>query len=397
MKYYGFNPFIQAYQDGKRGVLYDLLEGDIFEVAPWVVDLFSGKVYRSYEELRRHASKLDINEEELKRIIEEGKQNGIILELGRPYWRNEITQYMEFNKSQTISSLEFSTLWLQPTSKCDQNCSFCNSFINCTCFGGETEWEAKELENLFNDLERFKGMIGRVEIFGGNPLLYPGLETLLLRTCKINPKIINVNIPFSIEHWRLERLLKFKSICKTKFQITLLVFPAYNNISSIKEWKKKDFGMKFKLFLDQEEKRLEWMEKLDGISFSEEFILKKDLSNIGWFKEKLKDNFLESVSFFDFFSRKHWHRCWENSFSINSEGKVKPCLWSQFVFGNWEEGKVIDIIDNINTGKYYLISSSLEKIEGCRNCAYRFGCKDCRAITEFLTGDSRAKNPLCDK
>ncbi len=125
--------------------------------------------------------------------------------------------------------------------------------------------------------------------------------------------------------------------------------------------------------------------------------MKKDMSNLEWYKERIKDYSLEGVFLYEFYYRKNFHRCWGNSFSIDCEGNVKPCLWSDLIFGNWKNGNIADILANSVIGDAFGIVNSLGKIEGCKDCIYRFGCKYCRVITEFLTGKRQAKNPLCEK
>ncbi len=297
MKYYGFNPFIQALQDCKRGVIYDLLEGEVFEVTPCVVELFSGNIYKSYKEIMEEALKLNVSEKELKNIILEGKESGIILELSKPYWRNEVVQ----SKLDIIVQHWTSILILQPTGKCDQNCSFCNSFVNCVCFGKDKEWAEKELKNLFKNLKKFEGKIGRVEIYGGNPLLYSKLDKFLLEIYKLKPRLININIPIFSSPLKVERLLGFRHHYKINFQITFLGFPAYNNIFLSPFIKENKYGAKIKLLFDQNDYDVEQFEEKGDFGFSKEFLLKKDLSNLDWFKEKKRENFLEGVHYFDFF------------------------------------------------------------------------------------------------
>ncbi len=397
MKHFGFNPFVRALRNQKEGIIYDLLEGNIYIVPPQVVDLFSGKTYKSYEKLKRDASKSMIGEEELKKLIEVGKSTGVILEVSKSYWRNEIMPPMEYqfpSKGEIVFS--FKKIWLQPSGKCDRKCDFCNSFLNCCCFSNGKEWRKNELEILLKDLERFEGFIELLEIFGGNPLLYSHIEVLLSGLKRLKPKLINLNIPITSTQQLLdERIRKLKQYCKIDFEITFLVFQTSKDISLLKVSELAGRN-KIKILLvgEKNEFRKELKEKS---TFKLEYLLKKDLSNIEWYKEKVKDNFLEPVYFFDFYYRKYSHRCWGDSFSIDSEGRVKPCLWSDRIFGSWDKGRIIHIIDELNLEESFGMQKSLGKIEGCGDCIYRFGCRDCRVIAEFLSGQPKAKNPLCER
>lgn len=399
MKYYGFNPFIQAFTNGKIGIIYDLLEGSIYEVPPVVVEFFSGNEYKSYDEIKKVALKFKINGRKLKRILKEGKQEGIILELNKAYWRDEIRDDLERHVYKADLPLFYSTIWLQPTSVCDKNCSFCNSFINCCCFRKNKEWGRVELENFLIDLKRIERKIGKIEIYGGNIFLYSEIDYLLASLLKLRPQLVNINIPLS--PLLNNKISTLKSLLQRKFQITLLAFPAYEDISYLLSIKKElDNKIKVNLLLD-EEIELEKIGKMQKtFSASTEFLLKKDLSNIEWYRDKTKSPFMEAVYIFGFYFRKHFHRCWGSSFGVDSEGIVKPCLWSNFTLGHWVEGKIINVLDalfnELSEGKSFGMATSLGNIEGCKDCIFRFGCKDCRVIAEFLTGNIKSKNPLCE-
>jgi organic radical activating enzyme len=400
MKYYGFNPFISAHQNAKEGVIYDLIGGDIYRVPPKVVELFSGNIYKSYEDIKEKAFKFGINENEVKNIIEEAKKKGIILELNKPYWRNEIKTSLESYYSLKQLPYFFRKVILQPTSKCDKNCNFCNNFVNCCCFEYGKEWGDKELENFLINIERFKGLIEVVEIFGGNPLAYSNIEKLISGLNKIHLKIVNINFPISSSfQWVEDKISKLKKICKTNLKTTFLVFPAYEDISLFLS--KIHIGGTIKLFLDNKiaeeiEKKIEKGNK--KFIFYKKYLLRKDLNNLEWYKEKINDKSLEGVHIHEFYFRKHFHRCWGYSFSVDYEGKIKPCLWSDIVFKSWEKGESLEaFIDDYNNTEGFYLDNNLENIEGCKNCIYRFSCNDCRVVAEYLAQKRKAKNPLCEK
>ncbi len=186
MRFYGFHPFIRAYCNERRGIIYDLLEASIYEVPPQIVKLFSGKIYKSYDDLLKEASEYGIDEKELKNIIEEGKNSGIILELSKAYWKNEIKTPLETELSMggKTSPVFFSRIILQPTGICNKNCSFCNNFINCCCFTRKREWSKEEMRALMDDFQRYRGMVNTIELYGGNPLLYSDFGELLRNVVK---------------------------------------------------------------------------------------------------------------------------------------------------------------------------------------------------------------------
>ena len=52
--------------------------------------------------------------------------------------------------------------------------------------------------------------------------------------------------------------------------------------------------------------------------------------------------------------------------------------------GNIKETK--EFYKLLGDNYYYLKSLSKEKIEGCSECAYRYGCLECRALEMSATG-----------
>lgn len=398
MRYYGFNPFIRAYHNGKEGIVYDLLDGNIFKVSPQIVELFSRKIYRSYEDIKKQAIKFQMNEKEIRNIIDEGLNNGIICELGGDYWRNEIIPPIELQAIKKEFIFFYKRVYLQPTGDCNIKCDFCNTFLNCMCFKGKREWSEDELGNILKELGRFKGMIEEVEIWGGNPLLYSGLENLIKGLNRAQPKLVSINIPFFSSIPGIENeILKLKSICKSYFLPTFLLLPENRDSLSILLNLKARINLKIKFLTAEESHCKADMNNIHygNALFSKEHLLRKDLNNLDWFKNAIKADFLEGVTFYDFYFRKNFHRCWGCSIAIDFNGNVKPCLWSYYTFGSWKDGKIMHVLDNLKNTELFWLDVNMGNIEGCKDCIYRFGCKDCRVITEFLTGNIKSKNPLC--
>lgn len=398
MRYYGFNLFIRAFHNGKEGIVYDLLEGNIFKVSPHIVELFSRKTYQSYKDIIKQAMKFQMNEKEIRNIIDEGLNNGIICELRGDYWRNEIIPPIELQAIKKEFVFFYKRIYLQPTGNCNIKCDFCNTFLNCMCFKGEREWSEDELENILMELKRFKGIIEEIEIWGGNPLLYSGLEKLIIGLNRAQPRLVNINIPLFIPIPEVEdKILKLKNICKTHFSLTFLLFPENKDSLLILLNLKSRINLKIKFLIAEEPFCKKDMNNIhyENSLFSKEYLLRKDLNNLDWYKNAIKTNFLEGVTFYDFYFRKNFHRCWGCSIAIDFNGNIKPCLWSRYAFGHWKDGKIMHFLDDLKNTELFWLDVNFGNIEGCKDCIYRFGCKDCRVITEFLTRNIKSKNPLC--
>jgi len=400
MNYYGFNSFIFAVYRDDDGLLYDLLKADVYQVPSHFVKIFDKNSYTAYETLLQRISKEGIGEDQLRAFLNEGMTNGTILEFPQPFWRNEIKTPMEtgFNSQEKKIPGEYFNVWLQPSGKCDQFCHFCNRYVNCSCVSNDSEWSENELDNLLKDLWRFKGMLLKVSVHGGNPLLYPHFDKMLSGLKQLKPVIIRLVIPFSRNSDLFKNKIQdLKDASESNIIFSFNIYPTHCNVNDLIELIPP--GSELNLLIDSNE-----CEKVDdvglkkgGFKIKKKYLLKSDLSNIAWYKEKINNDFFESLEYNEFFIRKHLHKCWGCSFAINAKGEVKPCLWSDQIFSSWQEGKVSQIlIDDIDVSLFYR-ENNLENIEGCKECIYRYGCKDCRVTAEFLAKARRAKNPLCEK
>ena len=99
------------------------------------------------------------------------------------------------------------------------------------------------------------------------------------------------------------------------------------------------------------------------------------------------------VDIFMYFYNQQFNPCWGNKIAINSQGDIKPCLWSDIIIGNISRDNVKDLIF---TGKFDLYwELSKNKFKVCNECEFRFLCPDCRVVTLKETGSIYAKTSYC--
>lgn len=85
--------------------------------------------------------------------------------------------------------------------------------------------------------------------------------------------------------------------------------------------------------------------------------------------------------------------CWQGKAVIASGGDVYPCIMQRDApAGNVRQERLASILDN-GIRRYWDLS--YDKIETCRDCEYRYACKDCRPVTFGPTGDLTAKSIYC--
>ena len=89
----------------------------------------------------------------------------------------------------------------------------------------------------------------------------------------------------------------------------------------------------------------------------------------------------------------HRNTCWYGKFVVMPTGKVAPCIFERgLLLGDLSRQSVGEILQSDALKKCWLLDFS--QIEECRECEYRFACKDCRPLARAC-GTPLAKNPRC--
>lgn len=80
-----------------------------------------------------------------------------------------------------------------------------------------------------------------------------------------------------------------------------------------------------------------------------------------------------------------YNNCLYGKTSINLSGNVTPCpMMNRYVLGNIREQSLLEILAD---PKYYeLTKMTGDKIEKCKDCAFRTNCIDCRALESQASG-----------
>jgi radical SAM protein with 4Fe4S-binding SPASM domain len=103
-----------------------------------------------------------------------------------------------------------------------------------------------------------------------------------------------------------------------------------------------------------------------------------------------KPSFYTSKDYF--FKAYQVNTCWYGKFSITDNGRVIPCEFCRDLsYGNVKANLISQIIKSEMLQKYWHFDFS--QIDECKNCEYRFGCKDCRALQNIK--NIYKKNPRC--
>ncbi len=85
--------------------------------------------------------------------------------------------------------------------------------------------------------------------------------------------------------------------------------------------------------------------------------------------------------------------CWYGKFAIAENGDVLPCVFERGItYGNLKEISIKQLLESSTLDQYWHMDFT--QIEECRDCEYRFACKDCRPLG-MLNGGINKKNMRC--
>ncbi|MEL6048772.1 radical SAM protein [Methanothrix soehngenii] len=88
------------------------------------------------------------------------------------------------------------------------------------------------------------------------------------------------------------------------------------------------------------------------------------------------------------------HPCLGHTISICSDGKAIPCpMMRKYALGNVGKSPLYSIFQDFYLDKFWKLT--LDKIDRCSSCEFRFACSDCRALEEALTGSHLGKRLCC--
>ena len=98
-------------------------------------------------------------------------------------------------------------------------------------------------------------------------------------------------------------------------------------------------------------------------------------------EEQIKDFEIHSPNFKAskqlFYSNILGNSCLYGKLSINQNGEVYPCEFMRNSYGNLKRESLDEIIDKLKANVW---SITHDQISDCKDCEFRFACKDCRHL-----------------
>ena len=97
----------------------------------------------------------------------------------------------------------------------------------------------------------------------------------------------------------------------------------------------------------------------------------------------------------DYFDKAAYvNTCWHRKIVVSTNGNVYPCEFERnIVYGNVLKNSIYEIISSFKTKECWKISFA--KVERCKDCEFRFACKDCRPLAFAENGNLFHTSPRC--
>ena len=390
--------------EGINGLcIYDLINGDIVELEDRFQDVF-----------KRYLDTQALSATDNFDIINELVHSN----LGFLTYQNNIyIDDVDFSHSPMFESLlmpnyTISNIFLELTNKCNLNCLFCSEEnkiyrstgckkydYNITNFR-EVDYESVVMQAKMLD-------VTRVIIIGGEPLLEKKKLENILNLCSgldLTP-VVYSNGSISFTDVIKDLLIKTdgKVVIQSLFNNDedYAMFTGVNGVWSKQKSNVDSLlgkGIRVRIivplgrFNDTMENTAINYFSAKKIPVTVQYIMPYPENN--FYSVKLKDDMLDRSKFLDrvnpliYYRHKKQQFCFSNMLAISYNGDIYACpSLRDFPLGKVSTHKLREIFDNETYSK--LAGLSKDKIKGCSNCKFRYGCTVCRALEYYATGDIR--------
>jgi len=374
-----------------------------------IYNLVTGRVYSLNHDARKAIIDLIHNQidgtETTLNIISELTKTGLISDDFKPFHVP--------TKEQSECNLRCA--WLELTPSCNLRCIHCYS--NTSSHNSENTLSTFEWQDVIEQLS----LIGCEEIrfIGGEPTLYPDLVALIEKAIKLNIKIkLYTNGTYFPNN-----LLHSLHVYNVAVQVSIYGHTSkiHDSITGVSGSLKKlesniklmlDLGIKLTCKIVVMKNNEDYINEINRYlsSFNPSLLpiasydiirptnCESDNKYIPTKAEVINSSYLTKPSFNiskkRFFDAIRHNTCWYRKLAIKSYGDIIPCIFERnAVISNVRKQKIADIINSEDIKSYWNLDFS--QIENCKDCEFRFACKDCRPLTKATTNNCFAQNPRC--
>ena len=396
-KYFKLNSYCNFIREKNNSCLYNLVTGDMISI-----DIMNVEMLSNSEDNIPLDKIHNLNMDFYKQLYD--------MQMGKFYEKPVYIEKMHKGltpllKTVIKENINIKNLFIELGIECNLDCKFCIKDDN-TLFR-KTGCKRWKVSNVKLDINQWKQIVSQayklgctaISFIGGEPFLYIddikeiikyakllGINNFVIYTngTILNDDIVNFILKYSID-LKIQILssneINYEKICG----IEGIYKKILNNLKTITA-KSVNYSLVFLI------NRLNENEVEDVISYytsytkniNIEYIYPKP--NNEFFSLKYSNLIYNKKKQFikpkldEFSYLKDNHNCYGNQIAITCNGDVLPCIMSR----NLSLGNLIHnekLAHTLNNSNYeYLKHLNKDKIDKCKECSYRFGCLDCRAI-----------------
>lgn len=376
-----------------------------------IYDFVSGNVYWINSESCELINKLIQNNGDTSSFAADEQKYLLLLEKNNLYDKN--FKIKKYNPSIN-STKKLEMAWLEITQACNCKCLH--------CYQGEKHITSTHTLELFEWIRVISQLqtegVSRVVVIGGEPCIYKYIYDILLElynkeiktTLFTNATIINeslmeliircadkISVKVSLygdnaaDHDMVTQCPgSFEKLVSNVRKLTTNGVTVSVAVVAMKENQDKLHGIKeFIHSLGARYSKFDVIRNVFGGTQDQHTPTNKEIINSCLFK---RPNFKATRSVFD--NNHNKNSCWYGKIAITETGDVIPCVFERsIIYGNVKDSSISNILQSQQL--HYCWHMNFTNVEYCKNCEFRYACKDCRPLGRSVNGNISGKNPRC--
>ena len=404
--YFDFNRDVFLVKGAKRGALHNLTNGEIFSVDPTSIKVVEGcETGKTMDEI---AAGIDeVTKEQIVGYLQQ------IAEAGLGQFVDKPTTEPKINIEKRYQHLDFA--WLELREDCNLRC------LHCYCMSTPDNFKPDRLTHdewlgLIDDISELN--CKSIQFIGGEPFLYGEKIFDLAEHAKslgIKRMEIFSNFTTLTPEWA-DRMKELGMCAATSIyskrpevhdEITTIEGSFERTMRGVNLLREREITLRvactiMKQNQDYAEETWEFLKEIDAPRHrtfdmvrpsgrgNDEDIFPDKYSKKRKYRSKAQFLVTDRNTFI---KRYNGNSCWQGKIAISSEGDVNPCIMQRDGTAENVRNKPLKEIIKGDIHKYWDIS--LDKIDICKDCEYRYACHDCRVVAAGETGELMARSLHC--
>lgn len=373
-----------------NGAIYNLNTGDVYSINKEACVILNKMIA---------SDKLTVEEESYIKKLEENQL----------YYSNHIIN--EY-KPEALSMTALRLVWLEITQACNMRCIHC--YEGDRHIASSKQLTLDKWKNIISQLSSIG--VQRVVVIGGEPCTHKNINDILMCLADNNisttlftngnllsnellETIVDRDIEVKVSLYGHTAELHDKITGKKgSFQIL------FNNIEYLLS---KDVKVSIAIVLMKENEKYfseikKFTESLNVSHIKFDVIREvfsgdqynhtpEDKKIISMAKRSRPNFYIKKREFDQLFNK---NTCWHGKMVISEDGNVLPCVFERNIsLGNINDTSIKELLSSVKLNKYW--NYDFSNIKTCKDCEYRYACKDCRPLAISMKGDLTDKNPRC--